>query len=93
MEDDYLQPGSITWRQAEALRRLVPAGTPIGLLSRYEAAGLLKLADPNARWRRKLPTPRQREFLWDRGLWRPGLTRGEASDLISEAIERERHSG
>jgi hypothetical protein len=43
-----------------------------------------------AGWRGKLPTLRQEEFLRDRGLWRPGLTRGEASALIGEAIEKER---
>ena len=25
--DDYLEPGSLTWRQAEELRRLLPKGS------------------------------------------------------------------
>jgi hypothetical protein len=91
LENDYLEPGSITWRQAEELRRLLPEGTPIGHLSRYQAPGLIKLHDPNARWRREPPTRSQEDFLRGRGLWREGLTRGEASDLIGQAIERERH--
>jgi hypothetical protein len=33
--EDYLEPGSLTWRQAEALRRLLPEGTRIEHLSRW----------------------------------------------------------
>jgi hypothetical protein len=88
--EDYLEPGSLTWRQAEELRRLLPEGTPIGHLSRYEAAGLIKLHTPTAAWRRAVPTARQEEFLRKRGLWRQGLTRGEAADLIGETLEKER---
>ena len=87
--DDYLEPGSLTWRQAEALRRLLPEGTRIEHLSRWEAAGLIRLHSPHAAWRREPPTPRQEKFLRRRGLWREGLTRGEASDLIAEALREE----
>jgi hypothetical protein len=88
--DDHLEPGSLTWRQAEALRQLLPEGTPICHLSRSDAAGLIQLHSPHAAWRREPPTPRQEEFLRPRGLWREGLTRGEASDLIAEALRKER---
>ena len=89
--DDYLEPGSLTWRQAEELRRLLPEGTRIRIedLSRSEAAGLIKMHSPHAAWRREPPTPRQEEFLRRRGLWRGGLSRGEASDLIARALEKE----
>ena len=89
--DDYLEPGSLTWRQAEALRRLLPEGTPIGHLNRWEAAGLIKMHSPHAAWRREPPTDRQEQFLRPRGLWREGLTRGEASDLIGVALVKERN--
>jgi hypothetical protein len=87
--DDYMERGSLTWRQAEELRRLLPEGTRIEHLSRWEAAGLIKLHSPHAAWRREPPTPRQEEFLRRRGLWREGLTRGAASDLITEALVKE----
>jgi hypothetical protein len=87
--DDYMERGSLTWRQAEALRQLLPEGTPIEHLSRWKAAGLIKLHAPNAAWRREPPTPWQERFLRLRGLWRDGLTRGEASDLIAAALEKE----
>ena len=89
--DDYLEPGSLTWRQAEELRRVLPKGTRIEHLSRWAAAGLIRLRSPHAAWRREPPTPRQEEFLRPRGLWREGLTRGEASDLIAEALKKERY--
>ena len=90
--EDYLEPGSLTWRQAEALRRLLPEGTRIRIehLSRWEAAGLIKMYSPHAAWRREPPTPRQEKFLRRRDLWREGLTRGAASDLIAEALREER---
>jgi hypothetical protein len=87
--DDHLEPGSLTWRQAEELRRLLPEGTPICHLSRSDAAGLIRLHSPHAAWRREPPTPRQEGFLRLRGLWRGGLSRGEASDLIARALEKE----
>ncbi len=86
--DDYFEPGSLTWVQAEELRRLLPDGTPISHLSRYEAAGLIRLHSPTATWRQEPASTRQQEFLQRRGLWREGLTKGEASELIREAIER-----
>jgi hypothetical protein len=87
--EDYLEPGSLTWRQAEALRQLLPEGTRVEHLSRWEAAGLIKMHSPHAAWRREPPTPRQEEFLQDLGLWREGLSRGAASDLIAEALVKE----
>jgi hypothetical protein len=45
--------------------------------------GQTKLADPRAPWRQYPATPKQAEVLCRRGMWRPGLTRGEASDLIA----------
>jgi hypothetical protein len=75
---------------AQALRRLLPEGTRIEHLSRWEAAGLIQMHSPHAAWRREPPTSRQQEFLQARGLWREGLTRGAASDLITEALREER---
>jgi hypothetical protein len=96
MDDDYaLQPGSISLSQAEVLRQLLPEGTYINIndLSRFRAAGLIKLHDPLAAWRREPPTPAQERFLRSHNLWQQGLTRGRASTLISEYIawERERY--
>jgi hypothetical protein len=90
MDDAYLEPESITLRQAEALRRLLPEGSNVSHLSRYEAAGLIKLLDPDARWRLLPPSERQKAFLTKYDLWQDGLTRGEAADLIDQALERER---
>jgi hypothetical protein len=67
------------------LKRLLGEDTPTSHLSWYEAAGLIKLHDPAAAWRREPATPRQQEFLKRRGLWRQGLSKGEASALIGEA--------
>jgi hypothetical protein len=85
--DDFLEPGSLTWVQAMELRRLLPEGTPIGHLSRYEAAGLIQLHTPTAAWRGEPASDRQKKFLQRHRLWREGLTKGEASELISKAIE------
>jgi hypothetical protein len=51
MDDRDSDP--LTWRQAEALRRLLPPGTPIHHLTRREAAGLIVMHSPNAPWRRE----------------------------------------
>ena len=66
--DDYMERGSLTWRQAEALRQLLPEGTPIEHLSRWKAAGLIRVVGtpnaarasgtPRAGWRREgVPHP------------------------------------
>ena len=89
MDDKWLEPGSLTWRQAEELRRLLPEGTPTAHLSRYAAAGLIRLHSPNAFWRRQPPTEKQVSFLRRRGLWRDGLTRGDAAALIDEKIRQD----
>jgi ATP-dependent helicase IRC3 len=48
------------------------------------ALGAAHLADPNAAWRQGLASEKQRALLASRGLpIRPGLTKGEASDLIA----------
>jgi hypothetical protein len=85
---DPLEPGSIHWRQSEALKRLLGEDTPTGHLSWYEAAGLIKLHDPDAAWRREPASPRQEAFLKERGLWRQALSKGEASALIGEALRK-----
>jgi hypothetical protein len=81
--------GSLTLFQALALERLLPEGTPISHLSRYKAAALIQLHDPDAPWRREPASRRQRKFLQLRGLWRAGLTKGEASNLIQKALENQ----
>ncbi len=90
MKDDYLEPGSITWQQDVQLRRWLPKGTELGRLSRYEAAGLIKLLDPNAAWRREPASSFQRDFLTVRRRWKEGMTKGEASAVISEVKEAEK---
>ena len=89
MEDPF-EPGTVHWQQSEALKRLLGENTPTGHLSRYEAAGLIRLHDPDAAWRSKPPTPAQETFLRRHHLWREGLTRGEASALIGEVKKRDR---
>ena len=84
MEEERDDP--LTWRQAVELQRLLPKGTPIGHLSRYKAAGLIKLHSPNAAWRGEPATPRQEAFLRRHGQWQPGLTRGAASDRIAAIL-------
>jgi hypothetical protein len=87
MEDPF-EPGSVYWRQSEALKRLLGEDTPTGHLSRYEAAGLIRLHDPNAAWRSKPPTAPQEKVLPRHNLWREGLTRGEAAELIADVKRR-----
>jgi hypothetical protein len=43
-------------------------------------------------WRQKSPSITQEVFLRRHGLWKNGLTRGQASELIGEAILQERKS-
>ncbi len=86
----YLEPGSLTRYQAEKLECLLPEGTPISHLSCYQAAAMIKLHDPTAAWRQEPASDRQKQFLERRGLWREGLTKGEASDLIEKEIAKRR---
>jgi len=79
----------ISWRQSLILRELLPPGTPTGHLTRREAAGLIKLHLPNAAWRALSPTGWQMDFLEKRKLWREGMTRGEASEVIGEVMKKE----
>jgi hypothetical protein len=72
--------------QAEALRRLLPPGTPIDHLSRFEAMCLIRLHNPHAKWRDNEPTDKQRSFLKRFERWRAGLSRGEAAQLIDEIL-------
>jgi hypothetical protein len=89
---DRLDPGSITVLQAFRLQQLLGQDTPTDHLSFAEAEGWIKLHDPSAAWRQKPPTPSQKTFLLHRGLWRQGLTRGEASALIGEVKDRVRRT-
>ena len=86
---DRQAPGSITDLQTFRLKQLLGQDTPTDHLSLVEAERLLKLHDPKAAWRTEPATPRQWAFLKHRGLWRQGLSRGEASALIGEALRKE----
>jgi hypothetical protein len=90
MDDNSLEPGSLTWRQALALRRLLPEGTRTDHWTRQAAATFIQLHDPDAPWRQEPASDRQKRFLQLRGLWREGLTKGEASNLIREVKEHPR---
>jgi hypothetical protein len=74
----------LTHIQADRLRRCLPPGTPIDDLTRSEAQELLRLHDPNMPWRFEPASYRQLAFLRHRGIYRSGLTKGQAADLISE---------
>jgi hypothetical protein len=51
-------------------------------LSRYEADKLIK--ENQEAWAKLPPTRYQKGFLVERYLWREGMTRGEATDLIQK---------
>ena len=85
---DRQDPGSITELQIVRLKQLLGQDTPTDHLSLVEAERLIKLHDPKAAWRIEPATPRQWAFLKHRGLWRQGLSRGEASALIEEALRK-----
>jgi hypothetical protein len=87
---DRQDRGSIGEIQSYRLNQMLGQDAPIDDLSFAEAKRLIRLHDPNAPWRLMRPTPSQRTFLWHRGRWREGLTRGEASRLIGEIKEREK---
>lgn len=50
---------------------------------RVRQLGAAHLADPHAPWRNEPASPKQRDVLIRFRRWRPGLTKGKASDLIS----------
>ena len=85
---DRSAPGSITHLQAYRVRELLGENTPTDHLSWGAADRLIKLHDPDAAWRKEPATQRQETFLKNRGLWRQGLSRGEASALIEEALRK-----
>jgi hypothetical protein len=75
-------PGLPTRRQAAFLER--HDLDPEGQLDYYGAMSHINRFI-NAR-RQLAPTPRQIQLLKARGLWRDGMTRGEAFDLIRNKI-------
>jgi hypothetical protein len=85
---DRSAPRSITHLQAYRLRELLGENTPTDHLSWGAADRLIKLHDPDAAWRKEPATLRQETFLKRRGLWRQGLSKGEASALIGEALRK-----
>lgn len=50
--------------------------------------GARALLDRGAAWRREQPSAGQQSYLERRGRWRPGMSRGEASDVISALSAR-----
>jgi hypothetical protein len=86
---DRSAPGSITHLQSFRLRQLLGENTPTDHLSWAAAERLIQLHDPDAAWRKEPATQRQETFLKHRGLWRQGLSKGEASALIREALRKE----
>jgi hypothetical protein len=85
----FTEPGSLAYRQTAALQRLLPPGAPIHHLSWRAAASLIRLHSPHAWWRREPASDRQRAFLEKHRLWTPGLTKGEASEIIGDVLARE----
>ncbi len=63
-----------------------------GIAEEYvHRAGVERLADPSAGWRRTAPGPKQLALLAQFGIDVPkGTTKGEASDMISAALARKR---
>jgi hypothetical protein len=90
---DRQDPGSITELQTVRLKQMLGQETPTDHLSFAEAERLLKFHDPDASWRTEPASSRQWAFLKHRGLWREGMSRGEASALIGEALRKERTPG
>src|SRR5262245_44031263 len=76
---------ALTYHQAELLHRLMP-DQELGHLSYAEAAKLIK--QPKHGWRGATASDKQEHFLRQHGLWTEGLTRGQASLLVGEAIKR-----
>jgi len=54
--------------------------------------GAMGLAKAGAKWREAGPSEKQEELLRKWGLWREGLTKGQASDMISIRMARRRDS-
>jgi hypothetical protein len=80
LADILIRTWSATPRQLDCLAGL--GVYPDGPITRKAASDLI---ERTISLRRRLPpTPRQESFLRARGLWREGLTRGEASDLIGK---------
>lgn len=75
----------VTLGQVRTLLEYFPGYTDCVQLSRLEAARLIQLHNPHARWRKLSPTDKQVYILKRRNLWRTGLTRGEAADLIGQS--------
>jgi len=82
--NDELESQPLTQTQVWVPRKLLSKVAPIDHLTHYQAAGQIAIQDPKPPWRGKPATARQEDFLRLRGLWRDGMTRGEASDIIGE---------
>lgn len=87
-----LQPMGAHWRVMELVNGKSPRqlGDRLPLEfaqgvgeDRVRQLGALHLVAPNAPWRSDPASPKQIERLRTWGLWRAGLSKGEASDLIS----------
>lgn len=87
MDDKDDQP--LLEYQARELLALCP-DIQIENIGRKEAARLIKLHDPQARWRTEPISKAQAYFLSKYGLWGNCLTKGDASDVITEAKRRNR---
>lgn len=84
--EDNREP--LTYSQKRQLGHLFP-GMPVDHLTRQEAAGIIQLNDPYARWRSEEMSYPQREFLRRYGIWKEGITKGQASYLIKYVITLE----
>jgi hypothetical protein len=76
-----------TRRQLEYLEKLL-GRPPSPLLDFVEASALIRQIQE--RDRAGPATFKQQALLQRLGLWRPGLRKGEASELITEALNRTR---
>ncbi|MBL8794288.1 MAG: hypothetical protein JNM56_10305 [Planctomycetia bacterium] len=90
MEDNNQRPRTLVlW---DNVMKHLPPKTDIGRFTRTEAGHLLDKYNPRSPWRLEPASSRQIAFLQKHGLWRPGMTKGPASDVIQDALERDRQA-
>lgn len=91
----HFEPELATKRQRDFLSHILGDGAyaKIQTMSKREAHQVIEqyCADREQnpqKWRTDTPTERQETFLRKCGQWKPGLTRGEAFDLIASIKQR-----
>lgn len=85
--DRLIEVFGATHKQIECLARMgVQVDGPIG-----KGHARLLIQNEVDRRRQLPPTPRQEQFLRKRGRWHPGISRGDAYDLIAMLVHRDKH--